>query len=122
MLRVLSRILIAGSLLVAACGCGVRVGTDVEPPQFAIKDAGSAYCKVRQIPKYDGTVVAAHVFRSGQHTGEIASLWTWPLGGLDLGLLGIRLKLLGLETGAGTLFFQPEPLPDEYYGVDDEVD
>ncbi len=109
-------------LLLMSSACGLKFGTDVEPPDFHMDKPGNAYFKVSQIPDYNGTILGAHIFRSGQHTGEIASLWAWPVGGLDVGLLGARLKLFGMETGAGTLFFQPEPLLDEYYGVSDEIE
>ncbi|HOE95280.1 MAG TPA: hypothetical protein PLS90_15100 [Candidatus Sumerlaeota bacterium] len=110
--------------LVCLTGCiSLRIGTDNEPPDFKIDGIGSAYATVTDIPAYDGTVVRFDLFRGGANTGELASFYIWPLGGLDLGLLGARLRLLPLEMGAGTLFYQPGPVTgDASPGVKATID
>lgn len=91
-------------------GCvSFRIGSDAEPPEFQWQGWGNAFATAGSLPEYDGAIVAAHLFRGGKHTGEIAAIDIWPVLGLDLGVLGLRGRLFNLEAGAGTLFYEPRP-------------
>lgn len=100
--------------MVMLSGCvSFRIGTDTAPPAFKLSLPGSAYADYPGVPKYDGTIMRASLFRGGEYSGELFSLNIWPIGGIDLGLIGARLNLLGGEVGLGTLFYAPEPIKME---------
>jgi hypothetical protein len=115
--------------LMFACLCGVsltgcvsvRLGTGEEPPSFAVKGAGTAYAAMPGVTPYDGTILSFDLFRGGANSGELVSLHLWPIGGIDLGLLGIRAKFFPWEAGAGTLFYNPTTTATPAANVDVDV-
>ncbi len=86
-----------------------RIGTDADPPRFKMKGWGNAFATVGEIRSYNGTIVDAHLFRGKQGTGEIAAFDIWPVAGVEVGILGARVRLFNLEAGAGTLLYEPRP-------------
>ena len=95
-------------MLAGLTGCmSLRAGLGGETPSFAIDGVGSAYAAAPGVPAYNGNILTFDLFRERGVPGEWMRLGIWPIGGIDLGLLGIRLRLLPFEAGAGTLFYQP---------------
>ncbi len=105
---------------IALNGCvSITVGTDGEPPEFTMKDWGNAFATAGSVPKFDGHILAAHLFRGGKYTGEIAAIDIWPIVGLNVGVLGLKARLFNLEAGAATLFYHPGP--ETEWGADAEA-
>jgi hypothetical protein len=108
------------SVLLGGC-VAVRIGTDAEPPEFEMKSWGNAFATIGDLPEYDGAIVAAHLFRGGKRTGEIAAIDIWPVLGVDVGVLGLRVRLFNLEAGAGTLFYRPRPMTEFLADADADI-
>jgi len=100
-------------------GCArFNVGTGEEPPDFSFKGWGKAYARISEIPEYNGTILDIQLFRSDPHTGELLDISLWPLLEFDIGLFGIRGKLLAAEAAAGTLFYYPDAEDASIEGLD----
>lgn len=99
-------------------GClSLNLGTDTSMPDYDFEGLGSAYASLTEIPPFDGTILEAHLIDDEQtDQDELVSLEIWPLGRIDVGLFGARLKLLPIELGAGTLFYAPLPMYDPLFG------
>lgn len=107
--------------LAGLSGCmSVRAGLGGETPSFQIDGLGTAYAAMPGVSAYNGNILTFDLFRERGVPGEWIRLGIWPLGGIDLGLLGVRLKLLPFEVGAGTLFYQPRKAGAP--GVDVDLD
>ena len=106
------------ALLAGAC-TSFDVGTegDVALEYEGILDG---YVTADGIPEYDGTLLHAGLLGSAAREGELVSVDLWPLGGVGVGLFGVRLQILPLDIGLGTLFFAPSaPQPARGDGGDD---
>ncbi len=91
-------------------GCvSITLGTDGDAPEFAMKDWGNAFATAGHLPQFDGHILAAHLFRGGKHTGEIAAIDVGPVVGLNVGVLGFKARVFKLEAGLATLFYHPTP-------------
>ncbi len=117
------RLSLVPAVLALALGTGCisfRIGSDAEPPEFQMKGWGNAFATIGEIPDYEGSIVSAHLFRGGKHTGEIAAIDIWPVLGLNVGVLGLSGRLFNLEAGAGTLFYRPSATTE--WGADAEAE
>jgi hypothetical protein len=107
-IKLLSYSILAGALLLSGCA-RLAIGTGEEPPDFSFKGWGKAYIRISDIPEYNGNILDIQLMQSDPHSGELVDISLWPLLELDLGLFGIRGKLLAFEAAAGTLFYYPDP-------------
>lgn len=91
-----------------AAGCvSVRVGTD-DPSQIRLAGLATGYATLSALPDYDGTLLKAGTLGHADRDGEIVAVDLWPIAGVGVGLVGLRLRLLALETAVGSLFYHPE--------------
>ncbi|MCE5228238.1 hypothetical protein LLG95_01395 [bacterium] len=105
--------LIAAVVLLTGC-VNFRIGTETEMPDLTVKLPGSAYADYVGVPAYSGTILHGAILPGGERSGELIALHMWPIGGLDLGLIGARVNILGAEAGAGTLLYAPGALKEPY--------
>lgn len=87
----------------------LSIGTKKDPSRIQMKGLASAYASADWIEPYDGTVMRAGIFSESDRDGEWASVDIWPLGGVGVGLVGARVRLLFFEIGAGVLAYKPQP-------------
>ena len=109
-MRTLTLVAVLGCALLTTGCVKLKLGTDKGPGTWTVEDAGRAYAKYSGIESYNGTIAHARLLSAEHAEGELLSIGIWPLAQLDLGLLGVRAKLLGAEAAAGTLFYRPGPL------------
>ena len=100
-------------LAVFATGCTLKVNTYAEAPTLDFQGWGTAFAQISEIRDYDGQLARLRILGNADQPGELIAMHPWPIGDLDLGLLGIRGKFLVLEGGAGTLLYFPQPEGEE---------
>lgn len=89
-------------------GClSLSIGTQEKESAIHMDGLASGYAGFYPISKYNGTILKAGIFEESARDGEWASLDIWPLGGVGVGLLGARVRVLFLEVGAGVLAYTP---------------
>ncbi len=102
------------ALLLTTAGCiSLSVGTKDNPDRLQMEGLANAYVSVNGIHSYDGNILYLGLFSKANRDGEIVSFELWPLTGIGVGLVGVRLQLLPLEIGVGTLFYNPRAPKDK---------
>jgi len=90
-------------------GCfSLSVGTKSEPSQLEMSGLADGYAKVDALPEYNGTIFKVGLFSESNREGEWASIDLWPLGGVGVGFVGARVRILFLEVAGGVLGFPEE--------------
>lgn len=103
------------STCVLSTGClSLRAGTDTTAPVIKTVLPGTAYADYTGVGAYNGTFFRGSILRSSEDGLELFGLHMWPIGGVDVGLAGARVKILGAEAGLGTLFYGPTPMKEEF--------
>ncbi len=106
------RLLILTSMSLMALlmlGCTLQANTLSEAPRLKYQGWGTAFAQMSEIREFDGKLARLRILGKSDQPGELIAMHLWPLGDLDLGLLGIRAKLFVLEAGTGTLLYYPQP-------------
>lgn len=111
-LRLLSLSLLPA--LLASC-LSIQLGTEDRPSRLEMDGLASGYATIEAFPKYDGNILKAGIFQESARDGEWASIDIWPLGGVGVGLIGARVRVLFFEIGLGVLAYTPTrpPAPPE---------
>lgn len=108
---------VAGLLLIPILsgGClSISIGPKSQPSELEISGLADGYATVGAFPEYDGTIFKAGIFSGSNRDGEWASVDLWPLGGVGVGFVGARVRVLFLEVAGGVLGFPDErPKPKE---------
>lgn len=107
-LRLLSLSLLPA--LLASC-LSIQLGTEDRPSRLEMDGLASGYATIEAFPKYDGTILKAGIFQESARDGEWASIDIWPLGGVGVGLIGARVRVLFFEIGLGVLAYTPTRPP-----------
>ncbi len=105
---VMSVLCVVGVLGLAGC-VSLEVGTEKSPSRLEMKGLASGYGSLDGLRPYDGKILRFGLLSESERDGEIASIDVWPLAGVGVGVLGARVRLLLLDLGVGTLWYQPEP-------------
>lgn len=107
-----SAALLLAPLLTA--GCHIVMGTADGPKRLELTGAGTIYATHQAWRRWNGNVVEFGAFGGTERKGEFLSLDVWPLFGVGVGAIGARVRVLPIEIGFGTLFYEPLPLPAGY--------
>lgn len=107
-LRLLSLCLLPTML--ASC-LSVQLGTEDRPSRLQMDGLASGYATIEAFPKYDGNILKAGLFQESARDGEWASIDIWPLGGIGVGFIGARVRVLFFEVGLGVLAYTPTRPP-----------
>ncbi len=104
-------------------GClSLSVRTEAHDPALAVSGIVDGYVTPAALHPYDGHLIDAGLFEGDNlRRGEVAALDIWPLGGVGVGLVGARVRVLPLEIGLGTLFYEPSR-PTRPHDDDDDDD
>ena len=111
----------ASALLLAGC-VSARIGTHTESIDdsavMSVAGIVNGHVSLDALPTYDGSVFELGILSDTYGPGEVASIELWPLAGVGIGVVGLRLRVLFLEAALGGLFYHPEPLrlPEEDAG------
>lgn len=99
--------LIALLLCFAMSSCvSLRIGPDSD--FLEMKGLANVYGTFDGLDSWDGhTWFDFGLFTNTDGRSELASLELGPLAAVGVGLLGARVRVLGLEIGLGTLFYNP---------------
>ncbi len=90
-------------------GCAMlQLGVDMESPDFTV-ESPDAYATISDIPNFNGSIATASILGGGDSTGRLLHLSLWPLGQVELGVLGAQAKILMLDAGFGALWYVPQP-------------
>ena len=99
-----------GLLTFNLTGClSFSVGVEKNPPEIKSTGIVSTHLALDDIRPFNGKLIEGGVLSGGQRWGNLVSLDIWPVGGLGLGLLGVRMKLLFLEAGVGFFGYDAQP-------------
>jgi hypothetical protein len=100
--------LFLGALLACTSSC-VHVNVGTESEFFDVDSPVSAYGTVDALEDWDGDVLDMGVFSDHRGRNEIFHLELGPLFGFGVGFVGARVRVLPLEFGAGSLFYDARP-------------
>jgi hypothetical protein len=78
-------------------GCAVR--TSSTPPHIKTTGVVNSYAAVNGFRPYESQLGAVEILDGDGRWGEVVSVDLFGLGGLGVGFVGVRLKLLPFETG-----------------------
>lgn len=98
------------ALALPLSACTIRLGQTEEPSGLELDGLADGYAVVTPISKYDGKILDFGIFSSRNREGEWVSLDIWPLGGVGIGFVGARIRILFFEIAGGVLGF-PEEVP-----------
>lgn len=106
-------ILVAALVLLCTTGC-IRLTAGVYPESYKPQFRGwvRGYASHKEMRNYDGTILELSTFCDAERPGEIVSVDLWPLAGIGVGPLGMRLRLLPFGMGFGTIAYDPRPQPE----------
>ena len=102
-----SRIAALAALLLSCSCINLRVGPDEE--FFRMKGLANVHGTLGGLNDWDGTFLDIGLFTNRRGRGELLSVELGPLAGFGVGLVGARARVLLLEIGVGTLFYNPRP-------------
>ena len=103
-------------------GClSLQLGTDSNPPQLNARGLVNGHFTATGFEPYDGKIMKAGIFGDADRPGELASLDVWPIGGLGVGFVGGRIRILPVEMGFGILGYDPKPIIHEDVDTQDEA-
>lgn len=107
--------------LTAATGClSVKVGAEADHAVISASGLVSGYLSFNALPPYQGEVIDLGILAGTGRAWELAHLDVWPVGGIGLGLVGFRARLLMVEAALGTLIYHPAA-PYYYRGDDPDA-
>ena len=93
-------------LLIAPSCISFRLTAD-QQPSVKMRGLGTAYAGVSGIDEWDGNLIRLGLFQGTARAGEFFSLDIWPFGGVGVGVVGARVRVLPFEVGAGALLYHP---------------
>ncbi len=105
-MRVRAVVVPAAALLLSACSTW-NVNLKDAPPEFPAPLPLDAYANTDGLRDYDGNIIDATFLGTGARQGELLHLQVWPFVGIGVGALGVRLQLLPLDVGVGTILYAP---------------
>lgn len=112
-----------GVFCICMTGCATfNMGVDKNPPQIKADGILNGYMAYNGFRPYDGNIFDAHILSDNGQPGEMVSINLWPVGGVGVGLVGARVKVLPFEIGLGVLGEYPEPENYEKVGEPEEKD
>ena len=119
--------LVLFGLLLLAPGCISFRLTAEDNPSLKASGLGTAYVGYSGFDEWDGSIIKLGLLGGEGRAGEVFSFDIWPLGGIGVGLAGVRVRVLPIEMGAGALFYKPRlperqssELPEDLPGPEEE--
>ena len=105
------KILIVSGAMLCLGGCmSVSIGTDSKEKSVEVNGLASAYASLSGIEPYDDTIFEANLLGDSGRPGELAGLKLWPVGEVNIGLLGAQVKIVPFEAGIGVLSYTPQAI------------
>jgi hypothetical protein len=102
------------ALCLAVCtspGCTLLSGgVGPTPPQIYTDGLVNSSVALTGIGPYNNRFFHASVLSKNGRYGGIASLELWPLGGIGIGFVGARVKILPIEFALGVLGYDATPV------------
>ena len=114
-MKVLTSMASIGVCSLLCVGCvNIRVGSSKGTTQLRSRGLVSGHASLTPISEFDGSFLKAGVLPGKGRRGEWASIDVWPLGGIGVGFVGARVRILPLEAGVGVLHYDPKPVPEAF--------
>jgi len=77
------------------------------PPEFPDAAVLDFHFSTEALHDWDGNILDASLFGTGERKGELAMIDLWPFVGVGVGPIGARIRVLPIELGLGIGFYAP---------------